>query len=61
MNTEQVLQMALVALEANQPINYCENGSGERSAMLREDPFRHERNEKAIEAIKAFLNTEETV
>tara|TARA_R110000868_G_scaffold399058_1_gene672625 strand:- start:63 stop:248 length:186 start_codon:yes stop_codon:yes gene_type:complete len=60
MTTEQVLKIALKALEANQPVNYWVNAKGERSEVLTEDPFRHERNATAISAIKQFLNTEET-
>jgi len=60
MTTEQILKIALEALEANQPVNYWVNAKGERSEVLTADPFRHDRNAKAISAIKQFLNTEET-
>jgi hypothetical protein len=61
MTAEQILKMALKALEANQPVNYWVNGNGDRSEVLTADPFRQERNAKAIEAIKQFLSVEETV
>ena len=61
MNTEEVLKLALIALEANQPSNYCMNNNGERFPMMQEDPFRFDRNTKAINAIKQFLNTKETL
>jgi hypothetical protein len=61
MTTEEVLRLALIALEANQPDNYCMNNNGERFPMMQEDPFRFDRNTKAINAIKQFLNTEETL
>ena len=60
MTTEQILKIALEALEANQPVNYWVNANGERSEVLTADPIRHERNAKVISAIKQFLNTEET-
>ena len=49
------MKLALEALEANQPVNYCMNNNGERFPMMQEDPFRFERNTKAITAIKEVL------
>ena len=49
------LKLALEALKANQPINYCLNNNGERFPMMQEDPFRFERNTKAITTIKEAL------
>jgi L-2-hydroxyglutarate oxidase LhgO len=60
MITEQVLKMALEALKANQPVNYWVNAKGERSEVLTADPFRHERNAKAIEAIEQAMTAELT-
>lgn len=51
----EALKLALEALEANQPVNYCMNSNGERFPMMQEDPFRFERNIKAISAIKEAL------
>ena len=51
----QVMEMALEALEANQPVNYCMNSNGEKFPMMHEDPLRFERNTKAIAAIKEAL------
>jgi len=51
----EALKLALEALEANQPVNYCMNNNGERFPMMQEDPFRFERNTKAITAIKEAL------
>ena len=48
-------KMALEALEANQPVNYWVNVYGERCAVFKEDPFKYERNEKAIAALKRAL------
>ena len=53
--TKEALKLALEALEANQPVNYCMNSNGERFPMMHEDPFRFERNTKAITAIKEAL------
>ena len=55
MTKDEALKMALEALEANQPVNYCMNNNGEKFPMMQEDPFRFERNTKAITAIKAAL------
>ena len=49
------MKQALEALEANQPVNYCVNNNGERFPMMQEDPFRFERNTKAITAIREAL------
>ena len=55
MTKDEALKLALEALEANQPVNYCMNSNGERFPMMHEDPFRFERNTKAITAIKEAL------
>ena len=55
MTKDEALKQALEALEANQPANYCMNNNGERFPMMHEDPFRFERNTKAITAIKEAL------
>ena len=51
----EVMQQALEALEANQPVNYCMNNNGEKFPMMQEDPFGFERNSKAIAALRARL------
>ena len=51
----EALKLALEALEANQPVNYCMNNSGEKFPMMQEDLFRFERNTKAITAIREAL------
>ena len=55
----ETMKQALKALEANQPINYCMNGNGERFPMFTEDPFRQERNENAITALRAAIEQSE--
>ena len=55
MTKDEALKLALEALEANQPVNYCMNNNGEKFPMMQEDPFRFERNTKAITAIKEAL------
>jgi len=55
MTKDEALKLALEALEANQPVNYCMNNNGERFPMMHEDPFKFERNSKAITAIKEAL------
>ena len=55
MTKDEALKQALEALEANQPVNYCMNSNGERFPMMHEDPFRFDRNTKAITAIKEAL------
>jgi hypothetical protein len=55
MTKDEALKLALEALQANQPANYCMNSNGERFPMMQEDPFRFERNTKAITAIKEAL------
>ena len=55
----EAMKQALKALEANQPINYCMNGNGERFPMFTEDPFRQERNENAITALRAAIEQAE--
>ena len=51
----EALKLALEALEANQPVNYCMNNNGEKFPMMQEDPFRFERNSKAITALREAL------
>jgi hypothetical protein len=48
-------EMALKALEASQPVNYCVNNNGERFPMFTTDPYRLEHNAKAIDALRAAL------
>ena len=55
MTDKESMAMALDALEANQPINYCMNNNGEKFPMFSNDPLRQERNEKAIAALKERL------
>jgi hypothetical protein len=52
MTKDEALKLALEALEANQPVNYCLNSKGEKFPMLSKDPFKFERNAEAITAIK---------
>ena len=59
MTKDEALRFALEALEANQPVNYCLNGNGERFPMMKEDPFKFEHNAKAITAIKAALEAKD--
>ena len=58
MTKDEALKLALEALEANQPVNYCMNSNGERFPMMQKDPFRFERNTKALTAIKEALANE---
>jgi hypothetical protein len=51
----EVLRQMVKALEANRPINYCENGKGERFPMFENNPFRQEANEQAIQAGKQAI------
>lgn len=51
----KVMEMALKALENNQPVNYCQNNNGERFPMFKEDPFRFDCNTKAIKALRQAL------
>jgi hypothetical protein len=51
----EVLKQMVEALEANRPINYCENGKGERFPMFENNPFRQEANEQAIQAGKKAI------
>jgi ssDNA-binding Zn-finger/Zn-ribbon topoisomerase 1 len=55
MTDKEAMKLALDALEANQPINYCMNNNGEKFPMFSNDPLRQERNEKAITALKERL------
>jgi hypothetical protein len=60
----EVLKQMVEALEANRPINYCENGKGERFPMFENNPFRQEANEQVIQAGKkaiAELESQEPV
>ena len=61
MTKDEALKLALQALEANQPINYCMNNNGEKFPMMQEDPFRFERNIKAITAIREALAQPEQI
>lgn len=54
----KAMEMALEALENNQPVNYCQNNNGERFPMFKEDPFRFDCNTKAIEALRQALNVD---
>jgi mitochondrial fission protein ELM1 len=54
-NEIDAMKLALDALEANQPINYCMNNNGEKFPMFSNDPLRQARNEKAITALKERL------
>ena len=51
----EAMKLALEALEANQPVNYCMNNNGEKFPMMQEDPFRFERNSKAITVLREAL------
>ena len=51
----ETLKQMVKALEANRPINYCENGKGERFPMFENNPFRQEANEQAIQAGKQAI------
>jgi hypothetical protein len=51
----EVLRQMVKVLEANRPINYCENGKGERFPMFENNPFRQEANEQAIQAGKQAI------
>ena len=55
MTKDEALKLALEALEANQPINYCMNNNGKKFPMFSNDPLLQERNENAIIAIKEAL------
>jgi hypothetical protein len=51
----EAMKLALEALEANQPVNYCMNNNGEKFPMMQEDPFRFERNHKAITSLRQAI------
>ena len=51
----ELMQQALEALEANQPVNYCMNNNGEKFPMMQGDPFRFDRNTKAITTLRERL------
>ena len=55
MTDRELMQQALKALETNQPVNYCMNNNGEKFPMMQEDPFRFDRNTKAIAALRERL------
>ena len=55
MSDRDLMQQALKALETNQPVNYCMNNNGEKFPMMQEDPFRFDRNTKAIAALRERL------
>jgi len=61
MTDKETMKLALDALEANQPINYCMNNNGEKFPMFSNDPLRQERNEKAITALKERLAQPEPI
>lgn len=50
-----VAEQALEALQANQPTNFWKNGKGELFAVSHDDPFRLDRNNKAITALQAAI------
>jgi hypothetical protein len=51
----EAMKQALEALEKNQPVNYCLNSYGEKSYLMVDDPFKFERNDKAITALRQAL------
>jgi len=55
MTKDEALKLALEALEANQPVNYCVNSKGEKFPMSVADPFKFQRCAEAITAIKEAL------
>ena len=55
MTDRELMQQALEALEANQPVNYCMNNNGEKFPMMQGDPFRFDRNTKAITTLRDRL------
>jgi hypothetical protein len=55
MTDKEAMKLALEALQANQPVNYCVNNNGEKFQVFSNDPLRQERNEKAITALKEAL------
>ena len=55
MTKDEALKLALEALKANQPVNYCMNNNGEKFPMMQEDPLKFDRNSKVIAAIKEAL------
>jgi hypothetical protein len=55
MTDKEAMKLALEALQANQPVNYCVNNNGEKFPMFSNDPMRQERNEKATTALKERL------
>lgn len=53
------MRQALEALERAQPVNYCMNTDGEKFAMYNDDPFRGEREQQAITALRAAIEQAE--
>jgi hypothetical protein len=56
---KEAMKLALEALKANQPINYCINNNGEKFPMFSNDPMKQERNEEAIKALEEALAKQE--
>lgn len=54
-STRKAMEMALAALDANQPTNYCMNGKGEKFPVTPDDPFKFDRNEAAIAELRKAL------
>jgi hypothetical protein len=48
-------EMALKALEAHQPVNYCMNNNGEKFPIFSDDPFKEDRDTYAINALRQAL------
>lgn len=48
-------QQAIDALEANQPVNFCVNAAGEKSAMITSDPLRFDRNASVITLLREAI------
>jgi hypothetical protein len=55
----EAMKQALEALEKSQPVNYCENSYGEKSYLMVDDPFKFERNDKAITALRQAIEQTE--
>jgi hypothetical protein len=55
----EAMKQALKALEKSQPVNYCENSYGEKSYLMVDDPFKFERNDKAITALRQAIKQAE--
>ena len=59
--SKEAMKLALEALKANQPVNYCMNNNGEKFPMFSDDPMKQERNGKAIKALEEALAKQEQV